>query len=414
MSSPFKKDLQYYKFCLYGFLKNQKFYEPFFLLFLLSKDITYLQAGILYSIKELAINLLEIPAGIVADSGGRRRSMLISFSLYIVSFILFFLAQSYFLLIIAMIVFAMGDVFRTGTHKAMIFDYLERMGWGDHRVAYYGNTRSWSQKGSAVSALIAATIVIVFKDYPAVFAFAIIPYLLNFINLISYPKYLDGESQKIALKDFRSKISESFNALLKNLKQLSRIRIYLNSSLISGTFNASKDYIQPLIISLTLIIGSFPGLDTESSSSLFLGIIYSLIFIINSVASRLSGKAAKISGSEFKGMNYTYLAFVLALAGTSICYHLDFLYPAIILFVLLFAIENLRRPVAIATISYTSSKENLATWLSVDSLLKSLITMIISPLIGLVADRITPGLGLGAPAIILIALYLFIALKERN
>ncbi len=412
MSSTYKKDLQYYKFCAYGFLKNQKFYEPFFLLFLLSKDITYLQAGILYSIKEITINLLEIPAGIVADSGGRRRSMLISFTLYISSFIIFFLAPGYTFLIIAMIIFAMGDVFRTGTHKAMIFDYLERNGWSDYRVDYYGNTRSWSQKGSAISALIAAVIVIIFKDYPIVFAFAIIPYLLNFINLITYPKYLDGESQKIRLKDFSSKLSQSFKALISNLRQLSRIKVYLNSSLVSGVFNATKDYIQPLIVSLAVIIGSFPGLDTESSSSLFIGLIYSLIFIINSVASRISGKTAKLLGSEFKGMNYTFLAFIFILAGTSIFYQADFLYPAILMFVLLYAIENLRRPISIATISYTSNNKNLATWLSVDSLLKSLATMIISPLIGLAADKISPGAGLGVPVLILFAFYFLVRLKD--
>ena len=412
MGSTYKKDLQYYKFCLYGFLKNQKFYEPFFLLFLLSKDITYLQAGILYSIKEITINLLEIPAGIVADSGGRRRAMLISFTFYISSFIIFFLAPGYAFLIIAMIIFAMGDVFRTGTHKAMIFDYLERNGWSNYRVEYYGNTRSWSQKGSAISALIAAAIVIIFKNYPIVFAFAIIPYLLNFVNLITYPKYLDGESEKIGLRDFRTKLAQSLKTLSTNLRQASRIKIFLNSSLVSGAFNASKDYIQPLIISITVIIGSFPGLDSESSSSLFLGIIYSLIFVINSAASRLSGKAARLSGSEFKGMNYTFLAFIIILSGTSIFYHLNYLYLSVLMFILLFSIENLRRPIAISTISYSSSKENLATCLSVDSLLKSLATMIISPLIGLVADKITPGAGLGVPVLILLAFYLLVRLKN--
>lgn len=412
MNSTYKKDLQYYKFCLYGFLKNQKFYEPFFLLFLLSKDITYLQAGILYSIKEITINLLEIPAGIVADSGGRRRAMLISFTFYISSFIIFFLAPGYAFLILAMIIFAMGDVFRTGTHKAMIFDYLERNGWSNYRVEYYGNTRSWSQKGSALSALIAAAIVIIFKNYPIVFAFAIIPYLLNFVNLITYPKYLDGDSEKIGLKDFRSKLVQSLKTLASNLRQASRIKIFLNSSLVSGAFNASKDYIQPLIISITVIIGSFPGLDSESSSSLFLGIIYSFIFVINSAASRLSGKAASLSGSEFKGMNYTFLAFIIILSGTSLFYHLDYLYLSVLMFILLFTIENLRRPIAISTISYSSSKENLATCLSVDSLLKSLATIIISPLIGLVADKITPGAGLGVPVLILLVFYLLVRLKN--
>jgi len=154
MPATFKKDIQYYKFCLYGFLKNQKFYEPFFLLFLLSKDISYFQVGILYSIREITINLLEIPAGIIADSAGRRKSMLLSFILYIASFIVFYFSTGFAILTLAIIVFGMADVFRTGTHKAMIFSYLETNNWSHLKVDYYGHTRSCSQFGSAISSLI--------------------------------------------------------------------------------------------------------------------------------------------------------------------------------------------------------------------------------------------------------------------
>lgn len=411
MKSPFKKDIQYYKFCLYGFLKNQKFYEPFFLLFLLDKDISFLQAGVLYSIKELTINILEIPAGIVADSGGRRRSMLFSFTFYIISFILFFLSNTYLPLIIAMIVFALGDVFRTGTHKAMIFDYLDKNGWSDYRVNYYGNTRSWSQAGSAISALIAAVIVIIYNNYTYIFAFAIIPYILNFLNLLSYPKELDGDIEKLNLKDFKLRLRETYSALSINLRRLSRIKLFLNSSLISATFSASKDYLQPLILSLAILFGNIKGLGQEDSSSLMIGLIYSLIFLINSFASRMSGRVKQALGSESKGLNISYLVFALSLAGAALFFHFNISYPAIILFILLFSVENIRRPMAVSAISAGSDKKQLATCLSVDSLLKSLATIILSPIIGLLADKVSPGIGLLAPVAILLVLYSLVKLK---
>ena len=65
----------------------------------------------------------------------------------------------------AMILFAVADSFRTGVHKAMIFDYLKVNKWSQHKVSYYGHTRSWSQTGSAVSALIAAAIVYISGNY---------------------------------------------------------------------------------------------------------------------------------------------------------------------------------------------------------------------------------------------------------
>ena len=98
----FSKDLQYYKFGLYGFLKNLRFFEPFLLLFFLEKDLSYLQIGTLYAIREVATNLLEIPSGFLADVLGRRRTMLVSFLFYIGSFLLFYYSSGYFSMAIAM------------------------------------------------------------------------------------------------------------------------------------------------------------------------------------------------------------------------------------------------------------------------------------------------------------------------
>ena len=60
-----------------------------------------------------------------------------------------------------MVFFALGESFRSGTHKAMILEYLKRNGLMAHKVAYYGHTRSWSQIGSAVMALTAGLMVFV-------------------------------------------------------------------------------------------------------------------------------------------------------------------------------------------------------------------------------------------------------------
>jgi len=138
----FKKDLQYYKFCAYGFLKNLRFFEPFLILFFLEKEIGFLQIGVLYTIRELTRNIFEIPAGVAADVIGRRRTMISSFILYIASFLIYSISHSMPVLITATVVFGLGEAFRTGTHKAMIFDYLHKKGWSDYKVHYYGHTRS--------------------------------------------------------------------------------------------------------------------------------------------------------------------------------------------------------------------------------------------------------------------------------
>jgi MFS family permease len=125
MHPGFKKDLQFYKFSLYGFLKNLRFFEPFLYLFFLEQGLNFLQIGALITIREITRNVLEIPAGVLADSLGRRRIMVMAFSFYIISFFVFYISVSYGLFIVAMFCYSFGDAFRTGTHKAMIFTYLK-------------------------------------------------------------------------------------------------------------------------------------------------------------------------------------------------------------------------------------------------------------------------------------------------
>lgn len=122
------KDLMYHKFRAYGFLKNLRFFAPFLILFFLEMGLSFFQIGVLFSIREIAITLLEIPTGVVADSCGRRKAMIASFSFYLLSFALFYISPCFSIYALAMVIFAFGETFRSGTHKAMILEYLRIKG----------------------------------------------------------------------------------------------------------------------------------------------------------------------------------------------------------------------------------------------------------------------------------------------
>ncbi|HOO91697.1 MAG TPA: MFS transporter, partial [Syntrophales bacterium] len=77
------------RFSLYGFLKNQRYYEPFIILLFLERGFSFTQIGLLVAFREICINVFEVPSGVVADMYGRRRCMMVSFIAYIISFTLF-------------------------------------------------------------------------------------------------------------------------------------------------------------------------------------------------------------------------------------------------------------------------------------------------------------------------------------
>ena len=60
----------------------------------------------------MCINVLEVPSGAIADTWGRRRSMVCSMLAYMLSFVVFAVARSYASHFPAMLLFAVGEAFR--------------------------------------------------------------------------------------------------------------------------------------------------------------------------------------------------------------------------------------------------------------------------------------------------------------
>ena len=392
-TARFDRDLQYYKFCAYGFLKDLRFFEPFLLLLFLDKGLSYLQVGSLYALREVMINLVEIPSGIMADAMGRRRTMIMSFIAYIASFGLFYSSQSYLALLVAMGVFAFGDAFRTGTHKAMIFDYLKLKDWADQKTHYYGHTRSWSQRGAALSALIAAWLVFHHGSYAPVFLFTIIPYVLDLLLMISYPAVLDGprHAQRGALKD---EFIHVIRAFVSSFRNPAALRAIANQALYTGYYKASKDYLQPMLKALALGLPFFMDYGDRERGALVIGVVYFALYLGTSYAAsssgrfadRFTGLALPLNGTLFTGIGLGLLS--------GIAYALGLPALAILLYLGIYLIENLRKPMGLAYVSERMNQDALATALSAESQAETVFAALIALSLGFTSDLWGPGLGI--------------------
>ncbi len=409
--NTFKKDIQYYKFSAYGFLKNLQFFDPYLILFFREAGIQFFQIGILFSIREISTNILEIPTGMLADSFGRRKAMMAAFGAYIGSFLIFYFYPVFGMYAVAMVLFAVGEAFRSGTHKAMILDYLKRNSMEHLKVHYYGHTRSWSQRGSAVSALIAALLVFLSGSYRNVFLFTIIPYTFGFFLLKSYPDYLDYSSEEEPSREggLAEQTRKSIRRTLSDLRGMityKKLRcILMNSSIYDGVFKASKDYIQPLMKNLALSLPIFLTLTDQRRVALIVGILYFILYIGTSTVSQYSGTVAELFQSPRKGLNTTYLfsAAILVAVGISMGYN-AFL-PGVIVFTGFYIFHNLRRPMTVGYVSENIKGTVMATGLSIESQLKTLIVAVIAPAFGAVADAVGLEWAFGLLAVILLAAY---------
>jgi MFS family permease len=319
----FKKDIQYYKFCLYGFLKNLRLFEPFLILFFIDTGLTFLQIGVLYSIREIARNILEIPAGIIADSIGRKKTMISSFVFYIISFVIFYYSNSFSFFTVAMLLYAVGDAFRTGTHKAMIFDYLKMKGWQDQKVYYYGHTRSWSQIGSAVSALLAGLLVFYTDSYRMIFIFSIIPFFLDLLNIISYPKELNGSVMIYRKGEIIKNLKKVILDFVYSFKNKVLLKAIVNLSVFTGYYKAMKDYLQPVLKTFALSLPILIAFGDKQRSSVVIAVVYFFIYLLTSFSARNSGRFSERFKNLYKPLNLTLMIGIGAGVITGIFYEKD-------------------------------------------------------------------------------------------
>ena len=69
------------RFCTYAVLRNLRFFDAFFVLFLLLElEFSYTLVGIILAYEKLLMGALEIPLAVMADRFGRKRALIWSFS----------------------------------------------------------------------------------------------------------------------------------------------------------------------------------------------------------------------------------------------------------------------------------------------------------------------------------------------
>ncbi|MFK7923094.1 MAG: MFS transporter [Bacteroidia bacterium] len=405
--SSYQKDRQYYQFCAYGFLKNLRFFDAFLLLFFLENGITYTQIGLLYATREIAINVLEIPSGIVADTFGRKYSLVLAFALYIFAFLVFYFSTSFLFLLLAVVLMGLGDAFRSGTHKGMIIDYLKSKGWSQHKISYYGGTRSWSQRGSAISALIAGILVLYSGDYRSIYLLSIIPYLLNFVNILSYPQALNF-SQKSSAKSSKKALGNTFRSFVKTLKQKQVFAVINSAALHSAYLKSIKDYIQIVMLNIALAIPILTMVDDKQKSGLVIGILYFIIYLLNSQASRFAGKLSAFDQTKTASKTLMFGLSMGLLSG--IMLYQEWWGLAWCLFALIYLVENLRKPVLTGMLADQVPNEILTSVLSAQSFYGTILVSGLALAFGLIADYSNIGLALG---LISAALLVFSRFAER-
>jgi MFS family permease len=369
------------KFELYGFLKNLKFFEPFLIVYLFSFEISLFQIGLLYSIREVIIYSFEIPSGVLADRFGKKNELILCFIFYIFSFTLFFIGGPYYIFVIGFVLYGFGEAFRSGTHKALIMDYLDYETLSVSKSEIYGKTRSRSLQGSMVSSFLAIIFVFVLPEIKYLFLIAIIPYLVDILLIISYPKYMNKRLDTTF--SFKKFLKDNVDSVVYSLKDKEMRGLLYSSSTYNAWFKSVKDYVQPILVMMTVSFVVISGITEDETVLIYLAVLYMVIFFISSLGSKYAYRFKPFMTEE---SITTYIWIPSAILMLTLGLFIENIVVVIIVFILFYLIFNIRKPLMIELIGDVCEKDKRSSVLSIESQLTSLFIIVMAPLFGYLSD----------------------------
>lgn len=383
-----------WRFSLYGFLKNQLYFEPFFAIILLGRGLDFFGIGVVFAVADVVTNGLEVPSGWVADHWGRRRSMVLSFAAYLSAFVLYAFADGLWWCVPAAAFYGVGEAFRSGTHKAMIFEWLRRRGRLAERTRVYGFTRSWSQVGSAVAVVISAALALRIPDLGWLFLIACIPYGLGIVNLWTYPPEVEHQ----VTKEDASR-EGFFGTLGLVFRRVGMRHLVLESCAVQGVQKLLAPYV-PVVLALAGLpaagaladAAGVHGAGLPMGAVLMIAGVVAALHLCAALGSVMAHRVARLEVSEQAPPRRLWTLVAVAVALQAAGVWTGRVAPAALGFVALAFLYNAWRPAFLTRFDRDTPADRQATVLSVESQATTAFTAVLAPLAGAAADR----WGLGA------------------
>ena len=376
-SPPDRTILKYY-----GYLATKASFEtPVWVLFLLSRDISYTGVSVLQATLALVVLIAEVPSGVIADRFGRRNSILICVFLRSIAWIGVAFAWSFTTFFVLFAAYAVGNAFRSGTEDAWLYDVLAERTDEDEFAHVRGRGRSIKLIITAITNVVGGWLATIDLTYPWLATGAAMAVGLVFVWSFPEPD-IDGEedgNDQFTILDARDVIREH---VLR--PPVGTFVVY--SAVFYAALGGAKQFIQPIVSGTGI---TFLGL----------GGLYAAFTALTAVASYYTSTVKERVGIR-RWFTVVPVAFGLAfaLAFTSP-------YAAVASFVILLPVRSLSSTLGSQYINDHVSSLGRATVLSATSMVYSLAAAPVTLAAGVAADLVSPvvavsilGVGLVATA----------------
>lgn len=360
---------QYYKNIYinyaFTFLKNLNLTQGIWMLYLASKGLSLFEIGTLEGVFHVTSLIMETPTGAVADIFGRKTSRLVGVILSIISSALMIFSDSYLIFAISFVFMALSYNFESGANEALVYDSLLMESKEHIYMKIAGRTEVIYQTTSIIALILGGVVGNIQYTYVYYIAILLSVFALLTGLLFKEPRHQNSHEKPKLLTALKMQYVDSFRAVRHNHRLLYLI---VFTSLLSASVTLSFYYLQ--------IAWQKDGLST-----FIIG-----VYLAGSAAAAAIGAvfADRIEKKLGESVILRSAPFLIALSIIGMV----FIKAALLAFCVMSVIETVIYVATRDYINQTISSQQRATILSFESVIFSLVMILIFPLFGLVSDHI--------------------------
>jgi MFS family permease len=357
-------------FYLDALISPMFFFMPaFMIVYFRDLNFSLFQIAILTSIMGLTRLIFEIPTGAIADLYGRKFSVLFGESILALSLLSLMFFKEYYLIIICFILIGFGETFISGAKEAWVSDLVKKEK-KNLLQSYFMKSQSIDSFGILISGILGAIVV---KNYG-----------ISYIWLFSFLSYCIAVCIKIFAQEKFIKKKFNFKKSLKEIKE---------KSIVSFKYAKNHHVIFYFFIAVSLLVignalcGNIAWITLLQELNFpthYFGYMWSVMGAVGIFAPIISSKLVKKNEEKKFLINIIIIMglFLLLIIFVKNYYSaLAILFGSIFLYFLYAPIERVYFQ------KFLVSKYR-ATVGSIESMLLSLIGIIIFPIVGLLIDNI--------------------------
>jgi predicted MFS family arabinose efflux permease len=189
--------------------------------------------------------------------------------------------------------------------------------------------------------------------------------------------------------------------------------LILGAGIFEGTIAGMQDLVQPLLEGLAVSSGLIlvSTLSPDKNLKIILGLLYMVISLMSAISTRNAYRLSHYFVFETL-LNVMHFLFVLCLL--FIAFWIKKPLMVCVIFIVIHIIHNARKPLFIDVIDDNMHKSERATVLSIESQVKSFVTIIVAPLVGFIADTFSLRCSFVMLAVLLVFLFPFVVVSSKK